>query len=65
MKFIKLFFIESIFVLTGILLSLLYILFPNPFLMTVFLFVVQPMILFVIAKIIVWIYRDLKQSEVL
>lgn len=65
MIFIKKFLIETVFVLFGSIVSLFYIIMPSPFLMTVFLFIVQPMFVFVITKTVLRIYKDLKTSKVL
>lgn len=61
----KTFLTEILFVITGSLICILYIIFPNPYLMAAFIFIAQPLFLFAIASTIYMILVDLKRKKVL
>lgn len=56
---------ESWYVLVGMIISLLYIFIPNPYLMFAFIFVAQPLFLVAVFLVIREILRDLKTQKVL
>jgi hypothetical protein len=56
---------ESWYVLVGMIISLLYIFIPNPYLMFAFIFVAQPLFLVAVFLVIKEILRDLKTQKVL
>ena len=61
----KQYFTEIIFASVASVLCLLYILFPNPYLMAVFVFVVQPLFIYAAGSTIYTILKDLRKNGVI
>lgn len=57
--------IEILFVLVGSILCLIYVLWPTPQMMAVFVFLVQPLFLYGIARTVWMIFRDLKKKDII
>jgi multisubunit Na+/H+ antiporter MnhG subunit len=61
----KAYLVEVIFAIIASILSVLYILFPNPHLMAIFVFIVQPMFAYAIISTGITILKDLKRNRIL
>lgn len=58
-------YVELLFVLMGLIISIVFIYDPRPFWMAAFVFVAQPMFVFAMVSGAIRIYRDLKSREVI
>ncbi|MEH0155838.1 hypothetical protein V6R21_16960 [Limibacter armeniacum] len=58
-------FIESLFVIVGMVITIPYMIWPTPFLMFLFVFVAQPCFLFAIVSALIEIFRDLRKKKVI
>ncbi|MEN7549543.1 hypothetical protein AAG747_16590 [Rapidithrix thailandica] len=56
---------ELIFILLGVLISIVYIFYPTPFMMTLFVFVAHPLFIFAMISFLLEVKKDLKDKEVL
>lgn len=58
-------FIESMLVIVGLAISIPYIMFPNPYLMFLFVFVAQPCIGVAVVLVLWEVYKDLTKKDLL
>ena len=56
---------ESIFVLIGIIISLIYVFYPRPLWMTLFIFVAQPCFIYAFVSTALTIKKDLRKKNVI
>jgi hypothetical protein len=61
----KRFNIEAIFILIGIVISLIYIFNPAPIWMTLFIFVAQPCFIYAIVSTAITIKKDLRSKNII
>jgi hypothetical protein len=61
----KTFTVEAIFVLIGIVISVIYIFYPTPLWMTLFLFVAQPCFIYAFVSSAVTIKKDLRSKDII
>ncbi|AZQ62632.1 hypothetical protein EI427_10395 [Flammeovirga pectinis] len=58
-------FIESMLVIIGLMITIPYILFPNPYLMFLFVFIAQPCIGVAVILALYEVYKDLTKKDLL
>ena len=58
-------FIESIFTIVGLLITIPFMIYPHPVLMFLFTFVAQPCFLVAIVLAVIEIFRDLRKKQVI
>lgn len=61
----KRFTIEAIFILIGIIISLIYVFTPTPTWMTLFIFVAQPCFIYAVISTSLTIKRDLRSKNII
>jgi hypothetical protein len=61
----KKFIIEAIFVMIGIIISLIYVFNPNPVWMTLFMFIAQPCFFYAFISTAFTIKKDLRSKEII
>lgn len=61
----KRFTIEAIFVLIGITISLIYVFYPEPLWMTLFIFVAQPCFIYAVISTMITIKKDLRSQNII
>ncbi len=61
----KKFTIEAIFVLIGIIISVIYIFYPKPLWMTLFIFIAQPCFIYAFISTALTIKKDLRTKEII
>lgn len=56
--------IESILTLIAITISLVFIWFPHPYVMAVFLFIAIPLFIYVVGYTLIRVFRELREKDV-